>query len=71
VRSEYSPPGDIHERWEDPPADRKIIPVDRDGKQVCNSTRRLACKGFTLLAMLERSFVESWKEPSYPVEEGQ
>ena len=61
---------DIHERWEELPKDRKIVLVDRHGKQVNNSARYLAYMGLSDLAMLEKGFVDSWKVPGYPVAEG-
>ena len=61
---------DIHERWEELPKDRKIVLVDRHGKQVRNSARYLAYMGLSNIVMLEKGFVDSWKVLGYPVEEG-
>ena len=61
---------DMQERWEDLPRTRKIVLVDRHGKQVRNSARYLAYRGLTNLAMLEKGFFGGWKDSGYPVEEG-
>jgi rhodanese-related sulfurtransferase len=61
---------DMHERWEELPKDRKIVLVDRHGRQVRNSARYLAYKGLTNTVMLEKGFVDSWKVLGYPVKEG-
>lgn len=61
---------DIHERLEELPKDKKIVLVDRHGKQVRNSARYLTYRGFDNLVLLKRGFVDSWKKLGYPVETG-
>ena len=61
---------DIDKRWEELPKDRKVVVLDRHGKQVRNAIRYLAYKGFTNLVILENGFVDGWKNLGYPVETG-
>jgi rhodanese-related sulfurtransferase len=61
---------DIHEEWKKLPKEGKIVLVDRHGKQVRNSVRYLAYKGFDNLMMLEKGFIDDWKKLGYPVETG-
>lgn len=61
---------DIDMKWEELPKEGKIVLVDRHGKQVGNSARYLAYKGFGNLLMLEKGFIDGWKNLGYLVETG-
>ena len=60
---------DMDTRWEEIPADRNVVLLDRHGKQVRTAARYLSYRGLDNLRTLENGFIDGWKELGYPVEE--